>query len=656
MFATGFCRVKGVFGYLDKALDTILAYPCNYPTLKLKFLYIMFFNFFSSTYILGILFFIVWGTMGCREEVNPSFDFERYARNLPVNNPEACAARIKTDIMPRYRTWACKVLFHTLPESTPLKTIFAHLDAFERNNFMDPPGHFTNMVRGELYNKIGKPDSARYFLEIALNTARCEKMPPEDYIDPMRHIGRSYLLEGNYPEAIRILIQAIDMVPQPKDFTDRYFNLYWDIADAYLRSGDYRNAQKWNLRTWTSAMKDPDHSKGFQITAAARLSDNYRQIGLIDSALLMATKALQLQEQAGLTTNQDFLYFTMAKALQANNQCLQALRYYHKATCCISPEKQRAKLLMYHQSEADCYLCLNQLDSAEYLYKLSLQSLDTSALADAYKNLSVLEQRKGNFEAALNYAITSRRFNDIAFNAERLRIVGELNMRHLTAKQERKFAEQEKSEKIARLQMLVAFLALAVTLGLGIFFFTRQNHKHRIMEKEKQILIQEKQLLEIREALQSQQLEHSHSVLKSKNKELEESSQILMLKNRLIADLKLQLSQKSDYQESVPGDASMKAESLRRIKILNDSDWMDFRAQYEQIFPGFTSRLQDEFPALTAAEVRLFLLMKLGFDNKEIAAALGISVESVWKNRHRLRKKLALSESDNFDLFIQKFG
>jgi DNA-binding CsgD family transcriptional regulator len=49
------------------------------------------------------------------------------------------------------------------------------------------------------------------------------------------------------------------------------------------------------------------------------------------------------------------------------------------------------------------------------------------------------------------------------------------------------------------------------------------------------------------------------------------------------------------------------------------------------------------------------MLLKQGFDSKDMADVLGISLAGIKKSRYRLRKKLNLSEEDNLEAFVQVF-
>jgi DNA-directed RNA polymerase specialized sigma24 family protein len=155
----------------------------------------------------------------------------------------------------------------------------------------------------------------------------------------------------------------------------------------------------------------------------------------------------------------------------------------------------------------------------------------------------------------------------------------------------------------------------------------------------------------MREKLQQRALEQSQQELVAQQAQLHHSTLLLELKNQLIDELETRLSNATNTMET----AGMPEKDLRRMRILTDADWQHFLGRFERIAPGFIFRLKAAFPNLTLAETRLFLLVKLYFDSREISDATGISQESVWRGRHRLRKKLGLSEQVNLDEYIQSF-
>ncbi len=90
-------------------------------------------------------------------------------------------------------------------------------------------------------------------------------------------------------------------------------------------------------------------------------------------------------------------------------------------------------------------------------------------------------------------------------------------------------------------------------------------------------------------------------------------------------------------------------------RILTNGDWVSFKTKFKKVYPGYLFRLRTAYPILSEAEERLFLFIKLNLKTKEIAAILGISVDSVKKARFWLRKRIHLNEDVPLDNFIHDF-
>ena len=80
------------------------------------------------------------------------------------------------------------------------------------------------------------------------------------------------------------------------------------------------------------------------------------------------------------------------------------------------------------------------------------------------------------------------------------------------------------------------------------------------------------------------------------------------------------------------------------MHILTPNDWLQFRELFDKQNPKFIIQLKAQYPILTNTEIRLFLLIKAGFEATKIAAVSGVSTNSIYTSRYRLRKKLNLAE------------
>ena len=82
--------------------------------------------------------------------------------------------------------------------------------------------------------------------------------------------------------------------------------------------------------------------------------------------------------------------------------------------------------------------------------------------------------------------------------------------------------------------------------------------------------------------------------------------------------------------------------------------WDEFEVRFKEVHANFYNRLSNEFPDLTAQELRLCAFLRLNMTNKEIAAITYQSLDSLKTARYRLRKKLGLDRDENLVAFFTK--
>jgi DNA-binding CsgD family transcriptional regulator len=135
---------------------------------------------------------------------------------------------------------------------------------------------------------------------------------------------------------------------------------------------------------------------------------------------------------------------------------------------------------------------------------------------------------------------------------------------------------------------------------------------------------------------------------------MDDFAQRILDKNKLITDLEKKIKSAPGFNSSTE-TARKSLEELSKLKILTNDDWDKFQMNYNKIFPGIIKSVLTASPELTEAELRMFLLIKLGISIREVATVLGISQESVRKTRYRMRKKLNIGEYDDLDEFVKNF-
>lgn len=118
----------------------------------------------------------------------------------------------------------------------------------------------------------------------------------------------------------------------------------------------------------------------------------------------------------------------------------------------------------------------------------------------------------------------------------------------------------------------------------------------------------------------------------------------ILEKNKLIEQLQ------SRHPEE---DRARIFQELQQSTILTEDDWQSFQQLFDKAYPGFIPRVKEKHPELSIGELRYFVLCRLNLNTKEMAAMLGVSPNAIQVMRHRIRKKLNLSDSTSLEEVIK---
>ena len=138
-----------------------------------------------------------------------------------------------------------------------------------------------------------------------------------------------------------------------------------------------------------------------------------------------------------------------------------------------------------------------------------------------------------------------------------------------------------------------------------------------------------------------------------KDHELTESSLHLIKSNKFNIDitkklheLKVLIQQKPEVSENL-----LKTIISDLNSRIQEDSWHRFNLSFTNVHKDFTKNLVDQFPDLTGMELKLCAFIRLGMNNKDIAALLNQNPDSIKVSRSRLRKKLGLDQSQNLESF-----
>jgi len=570
----------------------------------------------------------------CREKTSPQplpVEYQQsgaFVKTLPYFNPDSCLLLVRQHVPKQWQSAAYKSLFLDGPEDSPIELGLKHLDVLGENFPTDSMLAFVQHWRGRLYYLQSKTAEAI----------------------------RAYL-------AAQEIIERLDNCPQKF----KYSNLE-SLFAAYNQSGNGEEALRWQQKLLDLASTDTSRlGISYQIVALLQKSVYYWHKKLPDSSMLAAQTGLDLNQKHNTSFKREDLLRLLGIAHLQKKDCATALGLFHQAKAMQKQGYRFTNPLNIEMGKA--YLCLGKLDSAEILFNILRQSAFPIDVNQALWHLGTIHAKKGQYKAAFEALEAKVQLTEKFYNPEKIQEMGAAKVQLELERAERQAAEEAAQKRAARQQMLIISLALLFALGFLLSLFLRQRSQRRILEQEKEILEKDKTLLEqkseLAEAyalLQAQELEHSQQNLQRTQAELNEAALLLELKNELVEELQMRLHSQSltpeETDTNMPGTSRQGVSGdLYRMKILTDDDWQNFRDRFSAHFPNFMMQIKSQFPDMTAAEMRLFMLSKLHFSTKEMSETLGISLDSVYKSRTRLAKSLNLEGgAAALGDFVQQFS
>lgn len=193
-------------------------------------------------------------------------------------------------------------------------------------------------------------------------------------------------------------------------------------------------------------------------------------------------------------------------------------------------------------------------------------------------------------------------------------------------------------EKESQIKNIYAFVIISVIIAsVFIFIYLRKKQKNsnktyneKIFGYENEKLTYEEKLTDANQDLNAH-IDHLH------DKDL----QVTKLKTEL-EEAKKSKSYYSDIKK-------VKLQNLLDSHLMTEKNWINFKKEFIKEYPQFYQDLITYFPNLKDSNLKIIMLQKLQFNNREIAGLLGITVDAVKKSKQRLKKKLA----EKYDLLFE---
>lgn len=218
--------------------------------------------------------------------------------------------------------------------------------------------------------------------------------------------------------------------------------------------------------------------------------------------------------------------------------------------------------------------------------------------------------------------------------------------------------------------VIAYFLYVALFILTLYLFYRRQKRKYIIQhvnrlrkqrekfdEEQRRLQYQhqleieknEKEIIRLKNIKLETEVEHNNAVLAS-------NTMNLLQKRELLNKIKDEILKVHDEVEP-----DRRTKNIRRIiKIINEQldtidDWEQFSEYFDKSNNDFLRKLKENYPSLTAADLKLCAYLRLNLSTKAIADLLNLSIRGVESSRYRLRKKLALENEITLYDFVGQY-
>ncbi len=462
------------------------------------------------------------------------------------------------------------------------------------------------------------------------------------------YLYTDYMDEQDYPAAVSHILTAENIAKRTSNINWQGFVKLKTGWVARIVQNDVRKA----IQEYKAGAKLSALSKDSLCMALCfeQISAMYSSVNEYDSSQLYFNLAIPVLRRSA-TVTLDAAYSNFSGLLLRRGKGEAALLYIDSAITIIQQKNNKCRENFFLINRAVILNELKRYDSAEKLFKYCMTA-DTENkwmenLMYDYEGLSENYHETNNDDAAFQYLIKYHSLKDsLSGVAVNLKVAG--IMAANKSELDRLTAEKSMQKRNGIIVAVALVLSFIIWLWIAQIKKAKrkQAHTRNNLEQLTRILLEKNSLLT--------DIEQKISVLQKKSLEDDASlEQYLHDKNELLAQI---TETKQDSNGAVPSSEPDDFEkNIYNQRILTPSDWSAFKIYFEKAYPGYLLRLRNAFPLLTEAEERIFLFTKLNLTNKEAAAMLGISADSVKKTRSRLRHRLQLDETINLDEFVKAF-
>ncbi|OYU95154.1 MAG: hypothetical protein CFE21_12670 [Bacteroidetes bacterium B1(2017)] len=563
-------------------------------------------------------------------------------KHIPLSNPDSIQYKVNRII---------GVYYGNLSEHDSALTYFLKAMPYTVPNSVRHANVLQNLAI--IYRKQNKHVKAINTLRIALKIFQEQK----DFLGigySCNELAANYNDLGNNDYSIKYLLNGIKgLEDEMPDNTGLLPILQINLADSYIQNNNLDLAEKLLLKLIPKLKIQGDFN-------------NYHNGLEIYGVCLMELKKYQLSEK--------YLLEAVKGANEVNNTSVMVSALgnlgslyskINKNTFAQQSFNKAFQLAIENESNttisvaAAYFFYLNKKRLSSKVIDLSHEAIPLLHLAtntdrvDFYNELGTANRNLGNFkEASLNFE-KALQWSDSLLASKQDLIVHQIQAIYQTELYEKDIKILNENNTLlgqkASNRKYFLFLGFIILLLISYLLFTKYQKelnlkllKEKELESEKlnsDILLKENESEKLRIKLmnetifnQKQEILNNHAISSSYEEK------ITLFINSLEDKRKL-----------------TKSEIISKINMLRTENFgVDYFEKFESLNQNFIAGLKRKYTSITVGDIQFCSLLKLNLSNKEIASILDISLESVITKKYRLKKKLNLTDTFDFEMLFNE--
>ncbi|MFL9843229.1 tetratricopeptide repeat protein [Flavobacterium rhizosphaerae] len=580
----------------------------------------------------------------------------------------------------------CRRLIYKSPDSA----LAIIKNTLAQPNIHDTVYGNTYNLYGIYYGMTGKPDSVIYYTKRSLTYLNDY---PKTRVRSLMNLALGYRNKGEYQTAIKYQKEALKFYRDQKNKVGVAI-AYGELASNYNYMLKYDTSVKYLLKSIEifKAEKDTIHLA----VVRQKLANTYLAKNNFEFALDMYRECIKDFRAFGMEKNYYLTLVNMGEALIHLKQYKEAQKILSEAAeglkqygdeeiigVCYSKigninyiKGNSNKALKYYEiafNNTEKTKSIHTLRiGAEYIgilnsqkqYDKSLNIINHIEKLNIYNKTNIEDQMVYSNAAAQTYKATNNpvraldafektiALKDSIDENEKQSAIRESQAKFQTALQRQKNMSLEASNILLTKQigtekhMLILYIVVSLAVLCVVLLLLRGYRlRYKLQQQELKSIETDKYIVEQKHLYEYELNAKQKETIEEKQREL--TSSALVMSN-------FQDSIKQIIQNCDDGAYKTITDIKKELAQLNKQNdyWKQFEKRFNSLHPDFATELNTRFTKLTKNDIEFCSLLKLNLSNKEIAALLQISHESVITKKYRIKKKMEIQNDEDFDQLL----